>query len=66
MNILLLLKSILAQPTFQAGERVNQLHRGSMLRTDGFVVGQTARGVLVEWPRGGATLVNPAELAVIG
>jgi hypothetical protein len=37
-----------------------------MLRTDGFVVGQTTRGVLVEWPRGGATVVNPAELAVIG
>ena len=66
MNFLLFFKSLFAQPTFNAGERVNQLQRGSMLRTDGFVVGQTERGVLVEWPRGGATLVNPSELSVIG
>ena len=66
MNALAFLKSLFTQPSFNAGERVNQLQRGSMLRTDGFVVGQTTRGVLVEWPRGGATLVNPSELAVIG
>jgi len=66
MNVLLFLKSLFAQPNFNAGERVNQLQRGSMLRTDGFVVGQTARGVLVEWPRGGATLLIPSELSVIG
>ena len=66
MNILIFIKSLLSQPSFKTGERVNHLQRGSMLRTDGFVVGQTAQGVLVEWPRGGATVVAPSELSLIG
>lgn len=66
MNILIFLKSLFAQPSFRTGERVNHLQGGSMLRTDGFVVGQSAQGVLVEWPRGGATVVSPSELSLIG
>lgn len=66
MLVIQFLKSLFAQPSFTAGERVNQIVGGSVARTDGYVVGQTESGVLVEWPRGGASLVSANQLAAIG
>ncbi len=51
---------------FAAGERVNHIRRGSIERTDGYVVANTDNGVLVEWPRGGFSMLPTHELAVIG
>lgn len=61
------LKSLFASPqqNFNAGDRVNHIRGGSIRRTDGYVVAQTANGVLVEWPRGGSSLLPHAELAQI-
>ena len=66
MHILLFIKSFFAEPTFERGERVNLVRGGTIERTDGYVVGQTARGVLVEWPREGTSFTAASELCVIG
>ncbi len=68
MSILLFLKSLFAssQTTFNAGDRVNHVRGGSIRRTDGYVVADTRSGVLVEWPRGGSSLLPNAELSHIG
>ena len=65
MSIILFFKSLFSSPTFQSGERVNHVRCGAIERTDGYVVGQTDHGVLVEWPRGGASVIPATELAVI-
>ncbi len=54
-----------ASAKFAPGERVNLVRRGSIERTDGYVVAQTHEGVLVEWPRAGSSLVNSADLTAI-
>lgn len=59
------LQSLFAKPVFQYGERVNQIQRGAITRTDGYVVAQTANGVMVEWPRGGSSWVQASELSAI-
>ncbi len=66
MSILLFFKSLFAQPQFNAGTRVNHVRGGSIQRTDGYVVAQSSRGVWVEWPRGGRSLIPGSELAQIG
>ncbi|MEO8542781.1 MAG: hypothetical protein ABJA49_07820 [Betaproteobacteria bacterium] len=67
MSILLFFKSFFVSPqqNFHTGDRVNHIRGGSIRRTDGYVVAQTASGVLVEWPRGGSSLLPNAELAQI-
>jgi hypothetical protein len=65
MSFLLFIKSMFAEPTFKPGERVNQISGGSIKRTDGYVVGKTESGVLVEWPRGGSSMVPATELSLI-
>jgi hypothetical protein len=54
-----------ASAKFAPGERVNLVRRGSIERTDGYVVAQTHEGVLVEWPRAGSSLVLASELTAI-
>jgi hypothetical protein len=66
MTVFQFFKSFFATPTFHAGERVNHVHLGTIDRTDGYVLAQTDKGVLVEWPRTGASFVAPSELSVIG
>jgi hypothetical protein len=66
MNFLLSLKSMFAEPTFKPGERVNHIRGGAIQHTDGYVVAKTANGVLVEWPRGGSSMIPATELTVIG
>lgn len=66
MSILLFLKSLFDQPSFQPGVRVNHIRGGSIQRTDGYVVGQSPSGVWVEWPRGGRSLLPGSELSQIG
>jgi hypothetical protein len=68
MSILLFLKSLFLAPQreFNTGDRVNHVRGGSVRRTDGYVVAQTSSGVLVEWPRGGSSLLPNAELSQIG
>mgnify|MGYP003383238582 CR=1 FL=1 len=65
MSIPSFIRELFEQPTFEPGERVNLVHGGNLQRTDGFVVGQTDGGVLVEWPRGGASVVPADELTLI-
>jgi hypothetical protein len=65
MHIFHFFKTIFAEPTFQTGELVNLVHGGTIDRTDGYVIAQTDRGVLVEWPRIGTSFVAPSELSVI-
>jgi|EndMetStandDraft_4_1072995.scaffolds.fasta_scaffold06221_3 hypothetical protein len=67
MQVLFFLKSLftVAAATFVPGERVNLVRRGSILRTDGYVIAQTDKGVLVEWPRAGTGFVNSSELTAI-
>lgn len=48
-----------------AGTDVNQHRHGHVLRTDGVVVASLSYGVLVEWRRGGSSVVAPKELCVI-
>ena len=57
-----------AKPTIQfaTGERVNHILRGAIERTDGYVIANTDSGVLVEWPRGGFSMLPKHELSVIG
>lgn len=66
MRFILFLKSLFAETSFKAGERVNHIRRGAVQRTDGYVVGRTSAGILVEWPRGGSSILPPSELALIG
>lgn len=68
MSILLFLKSLFVthQQTLNVGDRVNHVRGGSIRRTDGYVVAHSASGVLVEWPRGGSSLLPTAELTQIG
>jgi hypothetical protein len=67
MQVIYFLKSLfsVASATFTPGERVNLVRRGSILRTDGYVVAQTDGGVLVEWPRAGSSFVKSSELTAI-
>lgn len=67
MQVLFFLKSLftVAAATFTPGERVNLVRRGSILRTDGYVIAQTDKGVLVEWPRAGTGFVHSSELTAI-
>jgi hypothetical protein len=51
---------------FATGERVNHIRRGTIERTDGYVIANTDSGVLVEWPRGGFSMLQNHELTVIG
>jgi len=65
MTLTAIIKAILnlfADPSFETGARVNRLSKGSLDLTDGRVVAQTARGVLVEWPRNGAHWEMPHQL----
>jgi hypothetical protein len=65
-----LIQSLFAADTstlkFTAGERVNHIRRGTIERTDGYVIANTDSGVLVEWPRGGFSMLPKHELTVIG
>lgn len=67
MQVLYFIKSLfaVASATFAPGERVNLVRRGSIERTDGYVVAQTDKGVLVEWPRAGSSFVSASDLTVI-
>lgn len=66
MSFILFLKSLFTETTFKAGERVNHIRRGTVERTDGYVVAKTSAGILVEWPRGGSSILPASELAIIG
>ena len=66
MSIILFFQRLFASPTFQAGERVNHVRRGSLERSDGSVVAYMGGSVLVEWPPGGASVVPASELCTIG
>jgi hypothetical protein len=65
MSIIAFFHSLFAKPTVASGARVNQVRRGNVERSDGYVIAHTDSGVLVEWPSGGASVVAAAELAVI-
>lgn len=65
MSILLFFKALFSEPTFEPGERVNHVRRGAIQRTDGYVVAHADGGVMVEWPRGGVSVIPAAELSVI-
>lgn len=67
MQALFFLKSLFsaAATSFAPGERVNLVRRGSIERTDGYVIAQTDKGVLVEWPRAGTCFVKSSELTAI-
>lgn len=66
MSIFFFLKSLFFTPKFAAGWRVNAVRHGQIERADGYVLAHTPHGVLVEWPCGGTSLVDAAELALIG
>lgn len=66
MTFLLFFKSLFAETEMRAGSRVNHVRGGAIQRTDGYVVAQTSDGVMVEWPRGGRSLLPVGELAQIG
>ncbi len=66
MHLLLFIKSLFAEPTFVTGERVNHVRGGTIDRTDGYVIAQTDKGVLVEWPHVGTSFMSASELCVIG
>ena len=67
MQVLYFLKLLfaVAHIQFAPGERVNLVRRGSIERTDGYVLAQTDKGVLVEWPRAGSSMVDSMDLTVI-
>jgi hypothetical protein len=69
-SIAAFIQSLLTIPSpalkLAAGERVNHIRRGSIERTDGYVIANTDSGVLVEWPRGGFSMLPKHELTVIG
>lgn len=51
--------------SFEPRARVNRLTpAGAVDRCDGFVVAQTAAGVLVEWPRNGLNYETPDLLCL--
>ena len=54
--------NLFAEPSFETGARVNRLSKGALDRTDGRVVAQTEKGVLVEWPRNGSHWEMPHQL----
>lgn len=64
--MLTFLKTLFQTPRFAVGVRVNRFHQGSLDRTDGRVVAQTAQGVLVEWPRNGCGWERPNALCQQG
>ena len=66
MNFIPFIKSFFTETSFKAGERVNHIRRGAIERTDGYVVAKTEMGILVEWPRGGTSIIPASELSVIG
>jgi hypothetical protein len=66
MHIILFIKSLFTEPAFAAGDRVNLVHGGTIDRTDGYVIALTDKGVLVEWPRFGASYMSKSELSIIG
>ena len=66
MRVLQFFKTAFTEATFQSGEQVNLVRAGTIHRTDGHVIAQTDRGVLVEWPGRGASFMSPSELSVIG
>lgn len=53
-------------PRFDRGDRVNHVPGGCMRATDGYVVAQDARGVLVEFRKLGQVCLPPTELCRIG
>ncbi|WP_291014101.1 hypothetical protein [Hydrogenophaga sp.] len=53
-------------PSFQPGFRVNRMKSGGLDRWDGRVIAQTDDGVLVEWPRNGASWERARELCIQG
>jgi hypothetical protein len=59
-------QSCFQTPRFPVGVRVNRLHQGSLDRTDGRVVAQTAEGVRGEWPRNGSGWERPQALCQQG
>lgn len=65
MHLLLFIKSLFAEPTFVTGERVNHVRHGTIERTDGYVIAQTDKGVMVEWPHFGTSFMSASELSVI-
>jgi hypothetical protein len=65
MSIIAFLHSLFASPTIAFGARVNQVHRGNVQRSDGYVIAHSDNGVLVEWPLGGSSVVSAAQLTVI-
>ena len=48
------------------GEGVNQVHGGTIDRTDGYAVLRTDKGILVDWPRIDHCVMAPSELALVG
>lgn len=65
MLIFVFLKSLFAEAEFPVGGRVNAIRHGRIERSDGYVIAQTRKGVLVEWPTGGTSLVCASDLALI-
>lgn len=55
-----------ATPVFVAGDRVNLIQRGIIVRTDGYVLAQTPQGVLVEFNNTGHFMADPVSLCRIG
>lgn len=66
MMTLAFLKSLFKTPTFNPGARVNHVPRGILTETDGYVLAQTSKGVLVEFSRSGQKFVDAGELCQIG
>ena len=50
---------------FQPGDRVNLAPAGVVARSDGLVLSCSPHGVLVKWPRQGASWEQPATLSRI-
>jgi hypothetical protein len=61
-SIIKVILNLFAEPSFDTGARVNRVSKGALDRTDGRVVAQTEKGVLVEWPRNGAHWEMPHQL----
>lgn len=55
--------NLFVEPSFETGARVSRLSKGTLDRTDGRVVAQTDKDVLVEWPRNGAHWEMPHPLS---
>jgi hypothetical protein len=50
---------------FQPNTRVNQVHFGQVVRADGVVLAEVDNGVVVEWARGGSSVVPARQLTRI-